>query len=170
MRWKSRTVVSIGTFLFVAAGTASFAGAAPPPAKDACSLLTAAQVSQALGVAVSAAKQTGQFDCEWSEPGANVVRGKRVLLHILGPVGTLTPVEQFTTIKMPLPVKGITKTPLSGVGDDAVYGITGASAPELTVKKGNSVFQIRIQGFPRNQINEIEAKEKVLAQDVLAKL
>ncbi len=98
------------------------------------------------------------------------MRGKRVLLHIVGSVGTLTPAEQFNTIKMPLPVKGITKTPLSNVGDDAVYGIAGASAPELTVKKGNFVFQIRIQGLPRNQINEIEAKEKALAQEVLAKL
>jgi hypothetical protein len=44
------------------------------------------------------------------------------------------------------------------------------SAPELTVKKGNSVFQIRIQGFPRNQASPIEAKEKTLALDVLAKL
>ena len=97
------------------------------------------------------------------------MRGKRVLLHIVGSVGTLTPAEQFNTIKMPLPVKGITKTPLSNVGDDAVYGIAGASAPELTVKKGNFVFQIRIQGLG-DQINEIEAKEKALAQEVLAKL
>jgi hypothetical protein len=142
--------------------------AAPP--KDACSLLTAAQVSAALGVSVGAPQQADEFNCEWSEPGVNAVRAKGVLLHIVGPVGNLTPAEVFNNIKMPVPVKGITKTLLRGVGDDAVYGINGASAPELTVKKGNSVFQVRLLGFPRSQINEIEAKEKMLAQNVLAKL
>ncbi len=165
---NTKNVAALAALFFLVAVGSRTAYASPP--NDPCSLLTAAQVSGALEVAVSAPHQVDQFSCEWSEHGANVMRGKRVLLHIVGSVGTLTPAKQFNTIKMPLPVKGITKTPLSGVGDDAVYGIVGGSAPELTVKKGNFVFQIRIQGLPRNQINEIEAKEKTLAQDVLAKL
>jgi hypothetical protein len=168
MTWKTKVPMAVAAFLFVALGSARVAHAAPPT--DSCSLLTPAQVSSALSVAVGIGKQEGQLDCEWDQPGWTMVRGVRVLLHILGPVGNLTPVERFNTIKMPLPVAGITKTPLSGVGDDAVYVSRASSAPELTVKKGNTVFQISIQGLPRNQINQIEAKEKALAQDVLAKL
>jgi len=168
MNWKSGITAVLGAAFVFATCSAGTAYAAPP--KDACSLLTPAQVSAALGVAVGAGKQQGQLDCEWDQPGWTMARGVRMLLHILGPVGTLTPAEQFNAIKMPLPVKGITKMPLSGVGDDAVYGIAGALAPELTVKKGNFVFQIRIQGFPRNQTDQIEAKEKTLAQSVLAKM
>ena len=169
MNSKSRFAIGVLLLTILALGGAKDICAAPP--KDACSLLTPAQVSAALGVAVGAPKQAGdRFSCQWSEPGANLMRGKGVFVHIVGPVGTLTPAEQFNAIKMPLPVKGITKMRLSGVGDDAVYGLAGASAPELTVKKGNFVFQIRIQGFPRNQTDQIEAKEKTLAQSVLAKM
>ncbi|HLW80887.1 MAG TPA: hypothetical protein VKS20_02480 [Candidatus Acidoferrales bacterium] len=168
MNSKSKFAIGVLALSILALCSAKDSCAAPPT--DACSLLTPAQVSAALGVPVGAAKQEGQFDCEWDQPGWTMVRGVRLLLHILGPVGTLTPAQRFNTIKMPLPVKGIIKTPLSGVGDDAVYIIRGASAPELTVKKGNSVFQVRIQGFPRTQSNQIKAKEKTLAQDVLAKL
>lgn len=164
MNCKSTIAVVFAAIFALALGTSRAAYAAPPT--DACSLLTPAQVSAALGVAVGAGKQEGQLDCEWDQPGWTMVRGMRLLLHILGPVGSLTPAQRFNT----MPVRGITKTPLSGVGDDAVYVIRGSSAPELTVKKGGSVFQIRIQGLPRNQVNQIEAKEKTLALEVLAKL
>jgi hypothetical protein len=81
-------------------------------------------------------------------------------------VGALTPAQQFDTIKTPLPVKGIIKIPVSGLGDDAVYG-GNRFMTELTVKKGVFVFQIRVFGFP---MEDIKAKEKTLAQEVLAKL
>ena len=150
-------------FLFVSGTT----HAAP---KDACSLLTKVQVSEALGVAVGAPEQHDEFNCEWSEPNKNDLQAKKVLLHIVGPAGPLTVEEQFNAIKAPTLSNRITKTPVSGLGDEALYGIVGVSPPELTVRKGKFVFQISIHGLPRNQINEIEAKEKALAQDVLAKL
>jgi hypothetical protein len=50
-------------------------------------------------------------------------------------------------------------------GDDAVYVETSRAA--LYVKKGSFVFQIRVQRFP---LEQIKAKERTLAQDVLAKL
>lgn len=157
--------------LFVLVATSSRPTYAAPP-KDACSLLTPAQVSEALGIAV-VAKAVDQSICQWSQNG-NELGGNGVLLTILGPIGTLTPIQQFDAIKTPLPVKGITKTPVSGLGDDAVYGQAGASAPELTVKKGNSVFQIKIYGLPvkeiKTKVEEIKAQEKTLAQEVLAKL
>lgn len=167
MNSKSRIAAIIAGFFVFAVGSARGAHAAQPPP---CSLLTQAQVSKTLGTAIVAGKQKDQFDCEWDQVGWTMVKGVRVLLHVLGPEGTLTVADQFDAIKMPLPVKGITKTPLSGVGDDAVYGIAGVSAPELTVKKGDVVFQVWIQGFPRNQVDAVKAMEKTLALDIVAKL
>jgi len=74
-------------------------------------------------------------------------------------------VDQFNTSKTP--VEGITKTPVSGIGDDALYITTPGVGTALTIKKGSSVIQIRIYGFP---VDEIKEKEKALAQDALPKL
>lgn len=167
MNRKFQFMLTLAAFFLFAMGTVRPAHAATP---QPCTLLTQAQVSKTLSTVVVAGKQEGQFDCEWDQVGWTMLKGVRLLLHVLGPEGTLTVADQFNAIKMPLPVKGITKTPLSGVGDDAVYGIVGVSAPELTVKKGNVVFQVWVQGFPRNQMNAVKAMEKTLAQDVLAKL
>jgi hypothetical protein len=138
--------------------------AAPPT--DACSLLTDAQVSTALGAPVKRepASPDHKVLCVWSTPGE--IHKKGVQVDIVEPMGTLTPAQRFETFKTPVPVKGITKTPVSGLGDDAVYGQTGQFT-ELTVKKGDFVFQIKVNGFP---VEEVKAKEKTLAQDVLAKL
>jgi hypothetical protein len=160
---KSKLPVILAALFALAVAETPEAHAAPPA--DPCSLLTTQQVNTALGVAVAAGKGLGQ-SCQWSQTGKEL-GGKGMLLTILGPIGTLTPVQQFDAIKTPLPVKGITKTPVSGLGDDAVYGQTGASGPELTVKKGNSVFQIKVYGLP---VEEIKTKEKTLAQEVLARL
>ena len=71
--------------------------------------------------------------------------------------------DRFNTVKMPVPK--VVKTPVSGFGDDAVSVETGGVA--LFVKRGTVVFQIRVSGFP---VEDGKAKEKALAQDVLAKL
>jgi hypothetical protein len=163
MDWKSMIALIFGTFILLAPGGSRTTSAAPAP--QACSLLTQAQVSAAASIALDVGKESGALDCQWSEPGKGAI-GKGVLLHVLGPVGSLSPAERFNTIKTPLPMKGIVKTPVSGVGDDAVY-ITMSGRSELTVKKGDSVFQIKVYGFPDE---EAKAKEKTLAQNVLAKL
>lgn len=155
-------VILVALFIFSLC-TSRTAYAAPP--KDACSLLTTAQVSSALGVSVEAGKTVDKSICEWSQQGA-ALRSKTALLTILEPIGNLTPVDRFNAAKMPLPVKGITKTPVSGLGDDAVYGGNNFRVA-LTVKKGNSVFEIMVSGFP---VEESKAKEKALAKEVLAKL
>jgi hypothetical protein len=158
---KFKLWLFIAVFLSFAIGDVRTAHAAPQP----CSLLTQAQVSAAVGIALSPGKESGTLDCQWSEPGKTFT-GKGVLIHVLGPVGSLTPAQRFNTIKMPVPIKGLTKTPVSGIGDDAVY-VTTSGHTELTVKKGDSVFQVRVYGLPDE---EAKAKEKTLAQDALAKL
>jgi hypothetical protein len=132
------------------------------PAIDPCSLLTASQVSSALGVTVADGKSAIPQDCQWSQSNGGV-RAKSAFLEILGPMGKLTPVDRFNTAKAP--VGKIVKTPVSGLGDDAVFVETMGVG--LYVKKGNSVFLVRVSGFP---LEDAKAKEKALAQQALAKL
>lgn len=163
MNWKSTMAGSFGALLLSLVGSTSGVCGAPPAAP--CSLLTTNQVSAALAVTVGAGEAVGKLDCQWSQPGKGF-GGKTVLLHIYGSAGRLTPADQFNIVKTPVPSRGMVKTKASGVGDDAVY-VTTAAQTSLTVKKGNSVFQIKMSGFP---IEQAKAKEKTLALDVLAKL
>jgi hypothetical protein len=65
---------------------------------------------------------------------------------------------------MPVPLKGVTKAPVSGVGDDAVYVTTGGSTG---LTKGSFVFQIRVYSSPPDQV---KAQEMALAKEVLTKI
>jgi hypothetical protein len=162
MTSHATVAAAVGAFVFITLGGLRVAHAAPPAPADVCSLLTTAQINTVLGVTVGAGTPAGSADCQWSPPGAGF-GGKRVLLEVLGSMGRLTPVDRFNTVKTPVPK--VVKTPVSGLGDDAVYVETGGVA--LYVKKGTVVFQIRVAGFP---VEAGKAKEKALAQDVLAKL
>jgi len=160
MKWKL-AVAAIWAAAFVfAASCAPVACAAPPT--DACSLLTPAQVSAVLGLKVGAGTPLpgNSKPCHW---GAAVVMAKGtkkgVMLTLQDPLA-------FTYAKMPAG-HGIVKVPVSGIGDDAVYGTTPGYPTVLTVKKGNVVFVVHVNGFPDDQI---KAKEKTLALDVVAKL
>ena len=148
----------------VIAGNPLIAEAAPPA--HACSLLTTSELGAALGFTVDAGKASGEHNCQWSQAGAGGY-GKGLVLQVLGKIGSMTPVERFNTIKAQVPAKGITKTPVSGIGDDAVYVTTGGLSTVLAVKKGDTVFQIRVYGFSAERAKDAE---KALAQDILAKL
>ena len=158
MNSKSYIVPVCAAFLTAVLCDAPRAYASTPT--DACSLVTAAQVSAAMGFAVGSGKALNPHDCQFVEPGAG---GKTVLVEILGPTGRLTPVDRFNTVKMP--VGRVVKTPVSGLGDDAVYVETLGVA--LYVRKGDFVFQIRISGLP---LAECKEAERLLAQNVLANL
>ncbi len=151
------TLVAATVLLFPATKAPAQRGAT---VRDACSLLTQAEVAGALGVPVSAAKHlfpNVTTSCGWSEPGKAVHEAK-------GVVATTEPPEWFANAKQP--AAGITKTPVSGLGDDALYVTTPGIGTGLNVKKGNLVFMLRVYGFAEAQV---EAKEKALALRVLAK-
>ena len=60
----------------------------------------------------------------------------------------------------------MTKTPVSGVGDEAIFtGVQNFSS--LWVRKGTTVFLVRIYGAP---VSEAQTKLKTLATNVLSKL
>lgn len=161
MNSKLRFAAALGAlFVFAARNTRAVYGAAPT---DTCSLLTPAQVSAALGVPV-VGKSLGPKVCFWSQAGAKPGSTlRKVDLVILV-------TEGYTLAKTPNSRTSV--TPASGLGDDAYYfAMTSGQYMELRVKKGSIVFGIRVHrsGTPFTT-DQIKAKEKALAQEVLAKL
>ncbi|MFZ0415749.1 MAG: hypothetical protein WBD23_06130 [Candidatus Acidiferrales bacterium] len=153
------------SFVFSLCGS-SAAYAAPPA--DACSLLTSAQVSAVLGVSVGPGERISPKStamCGWEVLGQKGLDRKRVVLNIYTQMGSASPVERFNRAKTP--IQGIPKEPVTGVGDDAIFATTPGFGTGLIFRKGNAAFDLRIYGFP---IDEIKAKEKTLALDVLARL
>lgn len=138
------------------------------PRTDACSLLTPAQVSAVLGVAVGSGEKISPGStalCGWEVPGQKSLNRKRVVLSIYIQMGSMTPVQRFNNAKTP--IKGVTKVPVSGVGDDAIFATTPGLGTGLIFRKGDAAFDLRVYGFP---INQIKAKEKTLADCVIQKL
>ena len=128
---------------------------------NACALLTTAQVTAALGTAVEAGVPmvaSKPTTCGWAPPGGPQIDGKKVTL-------TLSTPNSFELAKKPM--NGIEKTPLSGVGDDAVFITTPGFGTGLSVRKGNSAFQVRVGGFKPDQEKQIE---KALALEILKKV
>lgn len=166
MNGKHGFTTGLGVLLLFAVSGVQAAYAAPPT--DACSLLTAAQVSAVLGMSVGAGEKilpTSASLCGWEVPGQKGLDRKRVVLSIYTQMGRLTPVQRFNTAKTPM--KGITKEPVTGIGDDAISATTPGFGTGLIFRKGDAAFDLRVYGFP---IDQVKAKEKTLALDVLAKL
>jgi hypothetical protein len=128
----------------------------------ACTLLTQAQIGAARGATVGAGSPiAAPTSCQWSG------QGKIVTLTINKPRGGKSPVDQFNdgkTRKLP----GVTTESISGVGEDAYYVyFTGQNRAGcgVVVKKGNSVFEVRLYGFDLSQAKTVS---KTLAQDAAA--
>jgi hypothetical protein len=166
VRSHSTLVIILGAVLSVLA--CSSVHAAQPP-HDACSLLTQTQVSGILGVGVNAGVHpagdvpNSQLNCQWSQSAQGASNPKRVILDIFEAVENRSPADRFENAKKE--VRGVTKTPVSGVGDEAFYSESSVNTI-LYVKKGSFVFQIIVAGFSTEQI---KAMEKALAQAVVAK-
>jgi hypothetical protein len=158
---KQRSLAAVGgTLLMVCAlGAPAQQGAVP-----ACSLINASRVSEVLGTPVEQQASQTSAICGWARAHDNSPNGKRVLLTVYETLGELSPTDRFTQGKTPS--SGVTKTPLSGVGDDAYYVDTTGFGIGLTVKKANFVFQVRVYGFSPSQT---KAVEKTLAQDIVGK-
>ena len=165
MSLKSTVATMFGAVLVFALGASPAAYAAPPT--DTCSLLTPAEVSAALEVP-AAGKSFGPNLCIWVQTGVKPGSPRRrVNVGILIMQGYT---QGYAVAKMPK--APTTATHVSGLGDDAYYlSMTSGKALELRVKKGSVAFGIRVQrnGTPFTP-DQIKAKEKALAQEVLAKL
>jgi FlaG/FlaF family flagellin (archaellin) len=157
MNSKLKFALAFGIVGVLTLGNGRAASDAPPT--NACSLLTAEQVSSVLGVKVGTGQGLMAKMCKWSEPVPPGAPAKRVMLNLINPQG-------FAYAKMP-GGNGIIKTEVSGIGNDAVYVSASGAPTTLTVKKGDVAFTIIVMGFSDDKT---KAKEKVLALDVLAKL
>ena len=166
MTSKSKVAAVLGLFFVFAACSARAAYAAPPT--DACSLLTPAQVSAALEVP-AASKSLGPKVCMWVQTGVKPGSPRRRVDVVILIMQGYT--QGYAVAKMPNAPTSATH--VSGLGDDAYYlAMTSVHKyMELRVKKGTVAFGIRVQrsGTPFTP-NQIKAKEKTLALDVLAKL
>ena len=154
----------IGVLCLLAACDSRAAYGAPP--SDPCSLLTPEQVSAVLGAQVGPGKRIAPTLCGWRPAGQPAGKAKSVMITLLDARG-------FAATKMQLNVKGITKVPVSGVGDEAVYGTTSGLGSTLSVKKGDFYFVVHVNGFPFDKAkgaDETEAKEKTLALQILSKM
>jgi hypothetical protein len=158
MRWIAFTAALTGSLLLACAGSTSAADTGV-----ACPLLTPAQIGAVFGGPVGAGAPIVATSCQWVGQ-----QGKRATLTINQPRGGKSPVDQFNAGKA-RGLPGVTIEPVSGIGDDAYYiYFTGQNRAGcgVVVKKGSSVFEIRVYGFDLSQAKTVS---KTLAQDVAGK-
>ena len=154
------------SIVFTTALTASIflAYAAPSTAAEpvACTVLTLAQIGAATGAKMDDGKPIARpGTCQWFGTG------KIVTLTFNVPRAGKSPVDQFTEGKKSMP--GVTVEPVSGVGDDAYYVFFAGSKRAgcgILVKKGTSVFEIRVYGF---DLDKAKPVAKTLAQNAVTK-
>ena len=136
------------------------ASAAEQPA---CALLTQAQVTEALGTSVDSGSPVGKpTACQWTG------KGKFATLTITEPQAGRSPVDQFEAGKKT--TRGITKEAVAGVGDDAYYiyfANTDRTGLGIVVKKGASVFEVRVYGLT---VAQAKRAGKGLAQRAARKI
>jgi hypothetical protein len=171
---RSKTSVAAFVTLSIASiVSAPCASAAPPD--DACSFLTEAQVSAALGVSVAPGAHRNPANlktCMWSPPGA-LTMGNDLLV-------SLKTADEYKNSKTLMErtqaamkeekdeeAGQLAITSVSGLGDDAYYASAG-NHPKLNVKKGALSFSVEVLGdFPADKSKDIE---KTLALQILSKL
>ncbi len=164
--------VAISIFTLAAAPSAS---AAPPD--DACSLLTQAQVSAAVGVSVGAGSHvtpTYLKTCTWTPLGEPAKGVKAVTLSLQAADGYEAGkklMEQTKTMMKQENSKEadqLANASVSGIGDDAYYTSMGSGYTGLLAKKGNIAFKVAMYGdLPTDKK---KAAEKTLALQVISKL
>lgn len=148
--------------IFIAcAATAPSAKAAPP--EDACSLLTPAQIGDAIGVPVSAGTYitpTFKKTCTWK--ATSQVNQTTPFVTLM-----LQDLKGYEGGKRLGAMKAVVVTPVSGFGEGAYYLALGDNAG-LIVKKGSVAFKVAV--YIHLPLAKKEAMEKPLAKDVLSKL
>jgi hypothetical protein len=148
---RSRWIAVVVTILTLAC----VRGAHAQIPMDPCAQVAPAQVSNALGETVGAGQKSGTKTCAWiaDKPIHQVVS----LMY--WPPGDW---DSLKTRQMP----GITKSSVSGVGDDAIAQTAG-NLTTLFVKKGNTTFMVRVYGVP-DAAKQL-AIETPIAQAIAAK-
>ena len=121
-----------------------------------CDLLTQNQVSTIVGASVGAGSPIANTGCSWKTTGAT-----RVVVSV-----SMQSDKMFAGAKSSPAMPQETRTPVSGVGDDAIFsGVPNFSS--LWVRKGTKFLLVRIYGV---SVSEAQTKLTTLAKDALSKL
>ena len=120
-----------------------------------CALLTQNQVSSIVGASFGAGSPIANTGCSWTKAAA-----PRITVTV-----SMQSEKMFAAAKSSVPPE-TTKTPISGIGDDAIFtGVEKFSS--LWVRKGATVLLVRIYGV---SVSEAQTKLKTLATSALSKL
>jgi hypothetical protein len=164
-----RTALIILTLLFMA-------GCGPPAAvvssSDACSLLTQAEVSTALGVTLDPGERpvpTETHICIWREHGKDQMRARNVRISLLN-AGDFKGGRPSPLLKA--------STPEIGVGEEAYFTKAIGMVYLLSVKKGDVYFRVQARSNPdalpaastADTDRRDQEIDRALAQVVLKKL
>ena len=163
MKNEQKNPVRLASLLIVVGGLHGQVKAAAP--RDACSLLSHAQVSAALGIEVDPGVRpvdTDPLACNWREHGKPTGLARNVILYVYD-------AQKFETGKT-----RVARTPSAlqgGIGDDAYWFRPGRLPITLTVKKGDSYFRLMARSDAAHPADDQDkAIDKALALDVLKHL
>ena len=161
-------VMLLGAAHHAVTRAAALATAMPSAATDACALLTAAEVSTALGVTSLAGRHPfeGTTTCIWSDDPTASINNRRVTLTVIS-------TASFDGAKS----RGSSRVaivPVSGIGDDAYSdGFKSHESPFLNVRKGASTIQLRVLNGGKLKeltLDEEKAKEADLGKAAAGRL
>ncbi|HEX5076305.1 MAG TPA: hypothetical protein VFW03_24035 [Gemmatimonadaceae bacterium] len=160
MRRSKQTAVvarSVSVLVVVSVLVASgWRAASAQVPSDPCAQVTPAEVSAALGETVTAGQQAGTKTCSWSAEKPT----HEIVSLMYSPPGDW---NTRKTREMP----GVTRTTVSGIGDEA-FAETAGNLTTLYVKKGSTIFMVRVYGVP--DVGRQLAIEKPIAEKVAAKV
>lgn len=123
---------------------------------DPCAPMTAAEVSAALGETVAAGQKATAKACAWT-----ATQPKHQIVSL-----SFSPSGDWTTRKT-RQLPGDTKTSVSGLGDEA-FAETAGRYTSLYVKKGSTIFLVRVYGVA--DLGQQLSIEKAIAKKVAAKV
>ena len=137
---------------------------------DVPKVITKSDAEKTLGVPVKDAKgrnqngTDGYYDSEWSY---HAINGEKALMFDVLYAGRKAPPHLTQTMFSVLPADGGKSTPITGLGDKAIFCPNETGMAMLHVLKGDILITIGIHGLPANATLD---PEKSLATKILANL
>jgi hypothetical protein len=160
-------VLTAGAFSAMAPAVVGAAGL-----PDACALLSQAEIGAMLGVVVDPGERLMPNEprfCTWREHGKDPLKARNVRLSLLSD-------REYNIGKTPLPT--VTRTPESGLGDEAYFSKAKGAVFNLSVKKGATCFRVQARSNPaalvKSNTDAIDQKDReidlAVARAVIKKL
>ncbi|MBV8146902.1 MAG: hypothetical protein JO184_18070 [Gammaproteobacteria bacterium] len=161
MRLISASIPALVALITIVSLVLPRSAAAYDPPTDPCSLFTVEQVSAALELKALPGKRVLATQCEWHP--AEKASGNAGTRKLTAGFLSASAWEQTRALREGM--KGITRTPVAGLGEEAVFSASQVTNT-LQVKKGNAVLDLHVYGFTPEQA---KAKEIALARSALGK-